>query len=392
MMYNFDQIIDRTRTGSLKYDFAAQYHMPEGLIPLWVADMDFQAPKAVTEALVKAAEHGIFGYSDAMPEYFDAVSSWYRKNFNWEVKPEWLVKTPGIVFAIATAVKAFTAKGDGVMIQQPVYYPFSKCIQENGRRLVNSPLRYINGMYFMDLEDVEDKIIKEEVKLFLLCSPHNPVGRVWTKQELMKLGEICRKHDVILLSDEIHSDFVCDGYRHHVFSQAVPEMEDYSVICTAPSKTFNLAGLQVSNIFIANEQLREAFLKEMSRTGYSQVNQLGLVAARAAYEDGQEWLDQVRDYIKGNLEFVKNFVRERLPKLKVVEPEGTYLLWLDISGLGLSPEERDELMVGKAKLWLDKGDMFGEEGKNFERFNLACPRSILKQAMENLEAAVKSLS
>ena len=385
---NLDEIIERKGTGSIKYDLADRFHMPEDVLPLWVADMDFRAPECVSEAIRAAADHGIYGYSEPPAGYAEAMCAWYRKNFRWEIDPSWVFQTPGVVFALSAAIRAFTKPGEPVLIQRPVYHPFTDMIEKNGRRVVNNPLKLVNGMYFMDLEDLEEKILQENVKLMILCSPHNPVGRVWTKQEMLKFGEIVRRHGLIVVSDEIHSDFVYPGYRHHVFSATCPEMAEYSVICTAPSKTFNLAGLQVSNIVIENDQLRDMMKAEIAKTGYGQCNQLGHAACKAAYEGGQEWLDEVRAYIKGNLDYVKEFVREKLPMIRLIEPEGTYLLWMDMSGLRLSEEELNQLIVGKARLWLDDGGMFGEEGKNFERWNLACPRKILEEAMERLESAV----
>ncbi|MBR1757632.1 MAG: pyridoxal phosphate-dependent aminotransferase [Lachnospiraceae bacterium] len=391
MARNLDEIINRKGTGCIKYDLAERMHMPEDVLPLWVADMDFKSPECVSEALRRATEHGIYGYSQATDAYRAAVCKWYLENFRWEIDPNWMIQTPGVVFALSMAVRAFTNPGDGVLIQRPVYTPFSDVVTRNGRRVVNSPLSLINGMYFMDLEDLEEKIVQEEIKLMILCSPHNPVGRVWTKQELMKFGEICRRHSVIVVADEIHSDFVYPGYKHHVFTTACPEMEDYSVICTAPSKTFNLAGLQTSNLIIENDQLRAMLKQEIARTGYGQCNQLGLVACQAAYEGGKEWLDDVRAYLKGNLDYVKTFVENKLPMVQVIEPEGTYLLWMDFRKLRLSKEELNQMIVGKARLWLDDGEMFGKEGIGFQRWNLACPRTILVEAMERLEEAVAQM-
>ena len=391
MSSRLDEIIERRGTGSIKYDLADRFHMPEDVLSLWVADMDFRAPDPVREAIRKAAEHGIFGYSEPTKEYKEAVCGWYRKNFKWEIDPNWIVQTPGVVFGLAMAIRAFTSEGDGVLIQRPVYYPFTNMIEKNGRRVVNNPLSLENSMYFMDLENLEELILKEEVKLMILCSPHNPVGRVWTKQELQKFGEIVRRHNVIVISDEIHSDFVYPGYKHHVFSEACPEMAEYSVICTAPSKTFNLAGLQTSNLIVENDQLREMLKDEISKTGYGSCNQLGMIACRAAYEEGQEWLDEVRAYIKGNYDYVKHFVAEKLPMVRIIEAEGTYLVWMDFRGLRLTSEQLNQLVIGKARLWLDDGAMFGPEGAGFERWNLACPRAILVEAMERLEEAIGEL-
>lgn len=391
MTYNFDEIIDRKNTNSIKYDFAAERGKPKDILPLWVADMDFRTPSPIIEALVKAAQHGIFGYSDTKEKYFWSVYNWYNTRFNWSVKREWLVKTPGVVYAIATAIRALTDEGDAVMIQQPVYYPFSDLILANQRKLINNPLIYKNGKYYMDFEDFEEKIIKHKVKIFILCSPHNPVGRVWTKEELTRVGDLCIKHNVMVISDEIHGDFTYKGIKHFVFADLKPEYLNNSIICTAPSKTFNLAGLQVSNIFIPNRDIRKKFKEEMKRTGYSQLNTMGLIACQAAYEHGAPWLEELKEYLEGNLEFIRNFLAERLPQIKIVEPEGTYLVWLDCRALNLCEEELEDLIVNKAKLWLDGGTMFGREGEGFQRINIACPRVILEKAFLQLEEGIKSV-
>lgn len=390
MKYNFDEVIDRKESDCLKYDFAAERGMPEEVLPLWVADMDFRTAPCITERMKKDVELGIFGYTDSKAAYFRAVADWYETYFDWKVDKRWLVKTPGVVFAIAVAIQALTKEGEGVLLQQPVYYPFSAVIKDNNRKLVNSNLVLRNGRYEIDFEDFEAKIVQEKVKLFLLCSPHNPVGRVWTKDELQRIGDICLKHDVKIVSDEIHADFVYSGYRHHVLPTVDKRFEDISIICTAPSKTFNLAGLQVSNIFIPNTELRKAFIRQIDAIGYSQVNMLGLHACQAAYEGGREWLDQLREYLKGNLDFTRTYLEQNLPQIKLIEPEGTYLIWLDCRGLGLPEEELENLIVHKAKLWLDSGAIFGKAGEGFERINIACPRSILKEALERLKKAVKN--
>ena len=389
MTYNFDEIIDRKNTNSIKYDFAAERGKPKDILPLWVADMDFRTPPSVIEALQKAVQHGIFGYSEVKEDYFHSVYNWYKTRFDWKIKREWLVKNPGVVYGIATAIRALTDKGDAVMIQPPVYYPFSELIIANQRKLVNNPLVYENGKYHMDFHDFEKKIIKHKVKIFILCSPHNPVGRVWTKEELTRVGDICVKHNVIVISDEIHGDFTYKGIKHFVFASLKPEYLNHSIICTAPSKTFNLAGLQVSNIFIPNREIRNKFKEAMKRTGYSQLNTMGLVACQAAYEHGAPWLEELNEYLEGNLEFIRDFLTKRLPQIKLVEPEGTYLVWLDFKELNLSEVELEDLIVNKAKLWLDGGTMFGREGEGFQRMNIACPRSILEKAFLQLEESIK---
>ena len=390
-MYDFDKIIDRHGTNCLKFDFAKERGKNGDELSLWVADMDFEVAKPITDALQAQVNHGIYGYTEVKSDYFEIVKNWFKDNFDWEIKKGSLVKTPGVVYAIAMAVKAFTKEGEAVIIQQPVYYPFSEMIIANNRKLVNSPLVLKDGRYEIDFEDFEKKIVENNVKLFILCSPHNPVGRVWSVEELKRIGDICIKHDVVIFSDEIHADFVYEPNKHHVFASLGESYAANSVIATAPSKSFNIAGLQVSNIFIENKKLRDAFRNEIVKSGYSQLNTMGLVAARAAYESGKEWLDEVRAYIKDNLIFFRDYLKENIGELSLIEPEGTYLVWVDFRKLGLSEKQREDLIVNKAKLWIDSGAMFGVDGEGFERFNIACPRSYLKKALDSLAKAIKGL-
>ena len=386
---NFDEIVERRGTDCLKYDFAKRRGKPADVLPLWVADMDFKTSSYVEDALIERAKHGIFGYSDTQEVYFNAVAGWMERHHHWKIKEDWMIKTPGVVFALAMAVKAFTKAGDSILIQQPVYYPFSEAIRDNGRELVNSPLKLVNGHYEMDFDDLERKIVEHKVTLFLLCSPHNPVGRVWTEEELRRIGDICVKHGVIVVSDEIHSDFVWKGHKHTIFASLSEKYADISVTCTAPSKTFNLAGLQTSNIFIPNRELRHRFRKAVDQAGYSQLNTMGLVACRAAYEEGGEWLEQLKGYLQENLVFARDYIANNLPGIHLIEPEGTYLIWLDLRELGLTEAEREDLIVNKAKLWLDSGAIFGEDGEGFERINIACPRATLQEAFDRLAEALK---
>ena len=390
-MYDFDKIIDRHGTNCLKFDFAKERGKNGDELSLWVADMDFQVAKPITDALQVQVNHGIYGYTEVKSDYFDIVKNWFKDNFDWEIKKGSLVKTPGVVYAIAMAVKAFTKEGEAVIIQQPVYYPFSEMIIANNRKLVNSPLVLKDGRYEIDFEDFEKKIVENNVKLFILCSPHNPVGRVWSVEELKRIGDICIKHDVVIFSDEIHADFVYEPNKHHVFASLGESYAANSVIATAPSKSFNIAGLQVSNIFIENKKLRDAFRNEIVKSGYSQLNTMGLAAARAAYESGKEWLDEVRAYIKDNLIFFRDYLKENIGELSLIEPEGTYLVWVDFRKLGLSEKQREDLIVNKAKLWIDSGAMFGVDGEGFERFNIACTREYLKMALDSLAKAIKDL-
>lgn len=388
MKYNFNEIIDRKGTDSLKYDFAVERGLPKDVLPLWVADMDFPVEDHIKEALIKASEHAIFGYSDTKDDYFEVLSSWYERRFFWKVKKEWLVKTPGVVFAIAMAIQALTRENEAIIIQEPVYYPFSSTIRANNRKLVINNLVLKKDKYHIDFVDFEKKIIENNVKLFILCSPHNPVGRVWTREELQKLADICLKYKVYIFSDEIHSDLVYEKDTHTIFANLGKDVEDSCIVATAPSKTFNIAGLQVSNIWIANKKMRDAFKEAIDRAGYSQLNNMGLIATKVAYKYGEEWLEELKIYLKSNIDFVRKFLKDKLPNIKLIEPEGTYLLWLDCRELGLSEKERQGLIQNKAKLWLDTGTMFGKAGAGFERINIACPRKTLEEAMNRLKEAI----
>ena len=388
---DFNQIINRKNTNSLKYDFGLERKGREDLLPLWIADMDFKLPDEVIEDLVSTVSHGIFGYTDAKDDYFLAVHNWFLERFHWDTKKEWLVKTPGIVFAIAQAINAFTKEGDGILIQQPVYYPFAGCIKDNNRKVVNSQLHYEDGHYSIDFEDFEKKIVAEKVKLFILCSPHNPVGRVWSIEELHKIGTICIKHKVLIISDEIHCDFTYPGYSHTVFASISESFAQNSIICTAPSKTFNIAGLQVSNIFIPNPVIRQQLEHQIDASGYSQLNTVGIAACRSVYTKGAFWLEELKAYLLGNLNYVRTFLADRLPELRLIEPEGTYLIWIDFQSLNLPYKELEKLITQKAGLWLDGGVMFGKESTQFERINIACPRSILEKAMLQLETAIHDI-
>ena len=389
MKFDFDKVVDRHGTKCLKYDFAKERGRSDDMLPLWVADMDFPTAPGIQKSLSDAVAHGIYGYSEGKDDYFQAAAGWYEKHFGWKVEKEWLIKTPGVVFALAMAVKAYTKEGDAVLLQQPVYYPFSEVITDNHRRLINSPLQQIDGHYEINFEEFEQKIVEENVKLFLMCSPHNPVGRVWKEWELRKIGDICLKHNVLVVSDEIHSDFTREGHPHTVFAKLGAEFEQNCLICTAPSKTFNLAGLQISNIFVPNPELRKKLLKEIAAAGYSQVGLMGLVACQAAYEEGAEWLAQLKAYLEENRKFVKAYLEEHLPEIRLIEPEGTYLLWLDFKALHLNEKELEHLIVDKAHLWLDSGAMFGPDGEGFERINIACPRATVEKALKQLEAAIR---
>ena len=386
---DFDKIVERRNTDCLKFDAAVRRGYPAEILPLWVADMDFPTAQPVLEALHQRTNHGVFGYTEADPDrFFSVLQGWFLAQHQWEIQKEWLLQTPGVVFALAMAVKAYTQPGDAVLIQQPVYYPFTEVILDNGRRRVSNDLVLRGGRYEIDFADFEEKIVANHVKLFLLCSPHNPVGRVWTKEELERIAEICRKHHVIVVADEIHEDFVWSGHPHIPFASLGEEAANYSVTCTSPSKTFNLAGLQVSNIFIPSFELRRKLKHEINAAGYSQLNTLGLTACEAAYRDGLPWLEELKAYLRQNIEYTRTFLRQNLPQVRLIEPEGTYLLWLDFRNLGLSNAALEELIIKKAGLWLDSGAIFGAAGKGFQRINVACPRAVLAEALQRIAKAI----
>lgn len=390
MSSQFDTIINRKNTNSLKYDFAVERGRDENILPLWVADMDFMVAPEIIEALEKSVKHGIYGYSESKKDYFEAIRKWFLQKHQYSLKEEWLVKTPGVVFAIAQAIRAYTKKGDYVLIQSPVYYPFRETIEVNDRKVAVNSLVLKNGHYEIDFEDFERQIVEKKTKLFLLCNPHNPVGRVWTKEELTKIGDICVRNHVLVVSDEIHCDFTFPGFAHTVFASIKKEFEQISILCTSPSKSFNLAGLQISNIFIPNEELRKQFERAVAQAGYSQVGLPGIVACKAAYTYGEEWLKQLKVYLKENLDFLREYLKKELPQITLIEPEGTYLIWLDFRALGLTKEALHTLIEEKAGLWLDEGDIFGPEGEGFERINIACPRKTLEEALKRIRTAVSS--
>ena len=388
MRYDFDAHVERVNTDSLKFDFAAQRGVPADALPLWVADMDFPSPPAVLDALRARVDHGVFGYSDAAgTDYFDALSGWYARRFGWKLYSEWLVKTPGVVFGVCACIRALTREGDGVLIQPPVYYPFRESILANRRVVVENPLIEHNGKYEIDFADMEQKLAAGNVRLFILCSPHNPVGRVWTRGELTRMGDLCARYRVMVVADEIHADFVYPGHRQTVFASIKPEFAENCVTCTAPTKTFNTAGLQISNLVVQNSNMRHALKEEIRACGYGAPSLMGLVACRAAYAQGEEWFDELLVYLKGNLDALRAFLCEQTPRIRLIEPEGTYLVWLDCRDLKLSGAALDNWFLRRARLWLDGGAMFGTGGEGFQRVNIACPRATLLEAFARLKKA-----
>ena len=388
----FDEKIDRFGTGCTKFDSIPRNGYPMDTIPMWVADMDFRAPQCVQDALAEAVKFGIFGYSLPNESYFEAVRGWFERQHGWQVQREWMLHTPGSDTALAATVRAATNEGDAVLVMPPVYYPFYDVIRLNNRKLVESHLNYDNYRYTMNLGDLEEKIRDNDVKLLLLCNPHNPVGRVWKMEELQAVGALAEKYGLTVVSDELHSDFAFPGHPHTPFLKACPQLAEKTVVCTSPSKSFNLAGLRTSNIFIPGEELRAAFKAKLEAAAIREPNMLGFVACKAAYNGGEEWLKQCKAYMQENLRYVREFLQEKLPQIKLVEPEGTYVAWLDCTGLGLNKEQLDDLILHKAKIWLDTGSMFGACSALFQRVVLACPRSVVAEAMERLYDAVQELA
>lgn len=403
MTLDFDREIDRSGTNSLKWDYVQSDEDPERwyhsdrsygsnrVLPLWVADMDFRCPEPVIEAVTKRAAAGIYGYAVPGEEFYRSVVGWMSRRHGWQVDPATVTVTPGVVAAVNVAVRAFTSPGDKVLIQPPVYYPFYNAIESNGAQVLTSPLVYSTGKYSMDFADLEHKLKDPRLKIMVLCSPHNPVGRVWSRDELKRLGELCLANNVLMVSDEIHGDLILPGNSFTPYALLGPEFAARAIICTAPSKTFNLAGLKTSCIMIAAEGLRSEFRKQLRSMGFVMPNAFGIVALQAAYDHGEAWLAQVLDYLQGNLEYMQSFIAENIPQIEVVPLEGTYLAWLDCHRLGLDPGGLKHLMVDEARVYLDEGMLFGPEGEGFERINIACPRSILVEALERIAQAVAEM-
>lgn len=389
MKYNFDKVLDRENTSSLKWDFTEVVFGKKDVLPMWVADMDFEAPQPVKDAIKKRASHGAYGYSFKPPSFYEAFIDWVKNRHGWVIRREWMILTPGVVPALNLAVMAFTKPGDKVIVQSPIYPPFFPAIENNGRQLVNNQLRFKNGRYEIDFEDLETKIASG-ARLLIFCSPHNPVGRVWEKEELLKLGELCLKNKVVLVSDEIHADLVFKGHKHTPTATISDDILNNTITCMAPSKTFNLAGLAVSAIIISNQTLFKMFSQSMEGVGIKAINNFGIVGFEAAYRYGKEWLEQLLDYLQGNLEFILKYFEERIPKIQVIKPEGTYLIWLDCRQLGMDTKSLNNFMVKEAKVGLSDGPTFGPGGEGFQRINIACPRSILEDGLKRIEKAVNS--
>ncbi|WP_017726489.1 MalY/PatB family protein [Halalkalibacterium ligniniphilum] len=383
----FDQVINRKGTASAKWDYVDTLYKGNDLLPMWVADMDFQAPAPVIEAIQSRAAHGIFGYPTHTASVDKAVQSWAKRHYNWDIDPEDLIYTSGIVPTISRIIEAFTNEKDRIVIQTPVYHPFYDLVTNNKRELIKNPLIYDGTSYKMDFAQLESGI-DSRTKMLILCNPHNPVGRVWTKEELEKLAQICVANDLLVVSDEIHADLLYEGFQHIPIASLSEEMASRTFTCLAPSKTFNLAGIQTSYVVIKNSVLRAGLKKHLTLNFMNMTNSFAELVTEVAYNQGEQWLQELRAYIQGNEQYVRRYVETHMPKISLVKPEGTYLLWLDCSKLGLSANERKKWLVEEARVALNHGPMFGkEEGDAFERMNIACPRKTIQEGLERIKKA-----
>lgn len=391
MKYDFETVINRFNVGAYKYDQMVSWNtdVAEDVVPFSVADMELKNAPEIREGLKKYIDNNILGYTGPTEGYLNAVCRWMKKRHDWDIKPEWIIQSAGVVSAFYSAIKALTKPGDGVIIMTPCYYPFYSAIELNGRKIVKSPLINTGDTYVIDYEDFEKKVKDYKNKILLFCSPHNPVGRVWKKEELEKVADICLKNDVLIISDEIHFDLIMPGYEHTVFAKISEEVANNMIICTAPSKTFNLAGMQTSNIIIPNKKIRDAYLDEVTSNGFAMLNILGYEACRIAYTECEEWLEQLIELINYNHLELKKFMQENIPEVRVYDIEGTYLQWMDFNALGMDKDELERVMHTEAKVFFDEGYIFGEEGNGFERMNIACPTKIMMAALERIKEALK---
>ncbi len=388
MKFNFDEIIDRSHTGSVKQDKLITLYGDADLIPLWVADTDFKSPPAIIEALQKRVEHGIFGYTVPPEDYLHSIVRWLNKRHGWEVLKEHISFVPGVVKGIAFAVDVFTETGDNIIIQPPVYHPFRLVPTALERNVVNNPLILDNGQYRMDFDGLRDILSRQTCRMLILCNPHNPGGRVWNDAELRELAEICYDHGVMVISDEIHADMALSGFSHIPFASVSAKAEEISLTLMAPSKSFNIAGIVSSFSVIPNKKIREQYLNYLIPRELSQGTIFAYTATTAAYEEGEEWLNQMNDYVQGNVDFVDNYLKEHIPQIKAILPEASFLVWLDCRQLDLTQPELVNLFVKKAHLALNDGTIFGQGGEGFMRLNVGTARSVLEKALKNLKIAV----
>lgn len=384
MKYDFDEQVLRRGTDSYKWDSAAD----ADVLPMWVADMDFRTAPVIVEALRRRVEHAIFGYTRVPDSYYDAVIDWFCRRHGWTIDREWIIYTSGVVPAVSAVIKALTVPGDKVLVQTPVYNCFFSSIRNNGCEMVSSPLVYADHTYTIDYEDLEGKAADPKVKVMLLCNPHNPAGRVWQREELERIGDICLRHDVTVVSDEIHCELVFPGYRYTPFASISEEFLRHSVTCVSPSKAFNMAGLQIANIVCADASVRVRIDRAINDNEVCDVNPFGVIATQAAYREGADWLDQLIEYLYGNYRYMQDFCREHLPQFALTRLEGTYLVWMDCHSLGMESAALEERLLSETKLWLNAGTMYGPEGEGFMRWNIACPRAVLKEGLERFQKFV----
>ncbi len=385
---NFDEYVERRNTDSIKWDGACEkFGVTHELLPMWIADMDFPSPPEVVDALVERAKHGVFGYVQKSDAFFQSIVKWMGKRHGYKIQKDWLVVTPGVIPGYTIAIQAFTNPGDGILVQMPVYYPFMDSIRNNGREIVNSPLKPKGDKYYMDFDDLETKASQLNVKMMIFCSPHNPVGRVWTRDELQKVADICLRNNVLLISDEIHGDLIMKGNKQIALATLGKKYAANMITTCAPSKTFNLAGLISSFMIIENPVIRADFVRQLNRNRIYHINNFGAVALQTAYGKCDKWVDDLNRYLDANLDYMQAYLKKHLPKLKMYRPQGTYLVWVDFSGTGLTSEQIYDRMINKAKIAVDFGEWFGPGGERHCRFNIACPRSLLEDAMARLKKA-----
>ncbi len=385
MKYDFDKTIDRRATNSYKWDSA-----PEGVLPMWVADMDFRTAPAIIDALQKRVAHGIFGYTRVPDAYYDAVTSWFSRRHGWDIDREWIIYTSGVVPAVSAVIKAMTVPGDKVIVQTPVYNCFFSSIRNNGCEIVSNPLRRTADTYEMDFDALERCAADPRAKVMLLCNPHNPAGRVWTPDELTRLGNICLRNGVTVVADEIHCELVYQGFKYTPFASLSDAFLHRSVTCLSPSKAFNIAGLQIANIVAFDNDLRSRIDKAININEVCDVNPFGVAATIAAYNEGEEWLNQLVDYLHGNYEAMAEFCRRELPEFPITRLEGTYLVWMDCSSLGMPSDALEHALLDDARLWLNAGTMYGAEGEGYMRWNIACPRSVMLDGLNRFLNFVRS--
>ena len=393
-MYDFKTVVDRKNTGSLKWNEMYRYNpdLPDGIVPFAYADMEFRNPPELMEGLREWLDTAILGYAEATDDYYDSIVGYMQRHHNWKIEKDWIHLSPGIVPALYDVVKAYTKPGEGVILMRPVYYPFIRAVEVSGRKMVINELKNVDGRYEIDFDDLEEKAKDESTKVLLFCSPHNPVGRVWTEEELRKVGDICLRNNVLIISDEIHFDFIFPGNKHTVFATLSEELAQNCIVCTAPSKSFNLGGVMVSNIIIPNGELRQCLYDYCyDNNGQWTLNTFAFKIGELAYTRCDDWFKALMETLIENKKFVEDYIAENIPQIKVTPLEGTYLMWLDCRALEMEPDELDKFIKEKAFMFMDGGNMFGNEGNGFERLNIACPKVVLEGALDRLNNAVKSL-